>query len=110
MENNAGIKNFFKSPLGKVILTATFIVLIYGGILLCLSFNQPLIALPIALAMTVFGWKKLGPTNPFLKIFASGNFLIFYYIFKLMLAVFIGYIVAPFQLSRMIVKHIESKE
>lgn len=110
MENNAGIKNFFKSPLGKVILTATFIVLIYGGISLCFAIGKPIIALPIALAMTVFGWKKLGPTNPFLMIFASANFMLFYYIFKLFLAVFIGYIVAPFQIGRMIVKKIESKE
>ncbi len=103
------IKSFINSTFGKVVITVFFMIIIYGALLLCVSTDNPVLIVPIGLACLVFGWKTIGETNPFLMIFASGNFMIFYYIFKIMLSLLIGYFVAPFQLSRMITRYISSR-
>ena len=110
MENKQNFKDFLTSSMGKIILTAILIFIIYGTIILLATLGLAVVVIPIGLIMMVFGWRVLGPTNPFLMIFASGNFMIFYYIFKVILAFIIGYFVAPFQLARIIVKRLTSSE
>lgn len=109
MENKSSSKNFFTSTMGKIVITAVLMLIIYGAIILISTSSLPILIIPLGLALLVFGWKTIGPTNPFLVIFASGNFLIFYYIFKVFIAFFIGYFVAPFKLSKIIVNAISSK-
>lgn len=107
MEKKNSFKEFLMSTTGSIVLTIVLIFIIYGIILLCLALEAAFLIIPIGLALFVFGWKTLGSTNPFLMIFASGNFMLFYYIFKVMLSFIIGYFVAPFKLSRMIVKKLK---
>ena len=110
MENEKGFKGFIASAYGKIILNIVMVVICYGALILIANSEIPWLMIPLALACTIFGWKTLGETNPFLMIFASGNFMIFYFIVKFILSVIIGYFVMPFKISRFIVKSITATE
>ena len=103
MENN-GFKGFITSTYGKILLNVVFMVICYGALILIANSDIPWLVIPLGLACTVFGWSTLGETSWWIKLFASGNYLMFHYIVKFMLSLIIGYFVIPFKISRKIVK------
>lgn len=96
------IKQFLASTLGRIVLTIVAAVVIYGIFLIVANMDSFVGALIILAVCAYFGWKVLNFITPnFFLILPIGGWII-YYIIKGVIAFFIGFIVAPFQIGKRI--------
>ena len=102
------LREFFTSKMGRFVITVLAAALIYGLSFLVLSTENEFVFVGIIIICAFFGWKTLGEINYFALMFASGKFIIFFYVIRVFLSIIIGVFVAPFQISKNISKKISS--
>ena len=102
IKNSNAIKTFFSSMLGRVTVTVVSAIIIFGLILIGVSTEAMPIVLIIAFGCTYFGWKALNRITPNIFLILPLGGWVIYFLIKGVLAFFIGYVIAPFQIGRMI--------
>ena len=98
-------KKFLISPLGRITVTLVTAVIILGTLVLLSYVDLFPLALAICIFLGYFGWKFL-----FFLPFQSANsgVVIISFVLKLILAVTIGFIVAPFQIGKMVSRKVNN--
>lgn len=100
------LKAFLASTLGRVVVTIVSAVLIYGIILIVASAGSFLPALIVFACCAYFGWKALNFITPNIFLIMPLAGWAIYFLIKGIIAFFIGFIVAPFQIGAMISKSV----
>lgn len=101
-------KSFLASSLGKIVVTAVSAVVIYGLFLIAAGAGSPLLALIVFACCAYFGWKILNFITPNIFLIMPLAGWVIYFLVKGVLAFFIGFIVAPFQIGSMISKSVSA--
>lgn len=96
------LKNFLASLPGRIIVTILTAGIIYGILLISVEMNSFIIAIIDFVFCAYFGWKALNFITPniFLVLPLAGWAL--YYLIKGILSFLIGFVIAPFQIGRMV--------
>ena len=100
------VKKFLGSTIGRVVLTIVCAVLIYGIMLLCAGMDNFTIALIVFACCTYFGWRALNFITPNIFLIMPLAGWLIYFVIKGVIAFFIGFIIAPFQIGAMISKSV----
>lgn len=108
MEEQNKVKEFFASNLGRVIITAVSIFIIYGIMLLAVATDVPAIAIVLAVVCGYFGWRALSRITPNIFLIMPVVGWLIYYGIKGVLAIMIGCFIAPFQIGKMLSDKIHS--
>lgn len=103
------LKIFISSTMGRIFVTAITAGVVYGVILLAAIMNSFPVALVVFAVCAYFGWKSLNVITPNIFLFMPIVGWIIYCVVKGMISFFIGFIVAPFQIGRIVSKSIERK-
>ena len=108
MENNTSkFKEFLLSGLGRTTMIAVFYLIIWGLVAFFAGIGSSVIAFILFALMSYFGWKALIKITPdFFLIMPIGGWII-YFIIKGLLAFFVGFFIAPFQIAKMITAKIQ---
>ncbi len=102
MNEQNEVKKFFASTLGRVTVTIVSAIIIWGIMLLSANTDSMVIALIILAVCTYFGWRALNKITPNLFLFMSIGAWLIYFIVKGVLSFLLGFIIAPFQIGKMI--------
>ncbi len=99
METKSGFKEFMATKTGRIVLTVICAGIIWGCIALLASASGILMMIPLVLC-AYFGWNALNRIQPSMFLWMSWVGWIIYFFVKLLLAIAIGYIVAPIVLGK----------
>ncbi len=113
MENETksfDFKKFLISPIGKFAMIAVLYFVIMGLIYLILTVFEgaPIVAVIMAVILSYFGWQALTKITPNVFLILPVGGWIAYYVIKGFLSFFLGVFVAPFVISKKIVKAVTS--
>lgn len=102
-------KKFLVSPAGKFVMIAVMYFVIMGLIYLTLVVfeNVSFVAVIMAIFLAYFGWQALSKITPNIFLIMPVGGWIAYYVIKGLLSFFLGVFVAPFVISKKIVKKVE---
>lgn len=103
------LKPFLSSTMGRIVVTVITAGIIYGAMLLAAGMNSFPVALIVFIVCAYFGWKALNVITPNIFLFMPIGGWILYYVIKGILSFFIGFIVAPFQIGRLVSKTVSEK-
>ena len=108
-KSSFGFKQFLLSPVGKFAMIAILYFVVMGLIYLTLAVfeNASFVAVIMAVFLAYFGWQALSKITPNLFLIMPVGGWIAYYVVKGVLSFFLGVFVAPFVISRKIVKSLE---
>ncbi len=102
MEISNKVKEFFTSFFGRLVITVIGIVVIYGILMAALASNHTAIMVITWVICAVLGWRALNKITPNLFLIGNMNFWIMYFLIKGIIAICIGALIAPFQISKII--------
>lgn len=108
MKEKSQFKLFLGSSMGRITITVVSMVVIYGLIILGAATGLFPIALVIFAICTYFGWQVLNKITPNIFLWMPIVGWIIYFLIKGVLSFFIGYIVAPFKIGKMIAGKVSS--
>ena len=108
MEEKNQFKVFLGSTMGRITITVVSMFIIYGLLLLVAATGAFPIAVIIFAVCTYFGWKALNKSTPDIFLWMSFTGWIIYFLIKGVLSFLIGYIIAPFQIGKMISNKVAS--
>lgn len=94
--------NFLASTGGKFLITIVFIIIIYGILILSLTYGSTVILGIVLFGCAYFGWKALNKITPDIFLWMSIGGWAIYFLIKGLLSAIIGAFVAPFQIGIMI--------
>ena len=106
--NNSKFKVFLLSSSGRIALIAVLYLLIWGLIAIFAGIGSTVIALILFVLLAYFGWKALNKITPDVFLIMPIGGWVIYFLIKGILAFFIGFFVAPFQIAKMITDHIQA--
>ena len=103
MEENKFL-SFLKSSTGRIVLTIVLYVVIFGieYALLAAFNNNSAVFVVIAVVMAYFGWKALNRITPNMFLIMPISSWLWYWLIKGLLSIFVGALVAPYQIAKMI--------
>ena len=108
MENNKSkFKEFLLSGTGKIAMIAVLCLVIWGIAIALIGTGSTIFMLIFSVLFIYFGWQALYKITPNVFIIMPIVGWIFYYLIKGILSLFIGVIVAPFQISKKITAKIQ---
>lgn len=100
---------FLSSPIGRIVMICFFAVVICTLLVLAVQTNVDVLIYAVAIVCGFFGWRALSKITANLFLWMSWTGWIAYFIIKGFLALAIGLVVAPFQISKMICNTISSR-
>lgn len=103
MENK---QPFLATTMGRIVVTLVSAGVIYGLMLLCANIGGFGLALIVFACCTYFGWKALNFITPNIFLIMPLAGWLIYFTIKGIIAFFIGFIIAPFQIGTMISKSV----
>lgn len=103
MENQ---KPFLATTAGRIVVTLVSAAVIYGLMLLCANIGGFALALIVFACCAYFGWKALNFITPNIFLIMPIGGWIIYFLIKGIVAFFIGFVIAPFQIGAMISKSV----
>lgn len=106
--NNSKFKDFLISSSGRIALIAVLYLLIWGLIAFFAGIGSTVVAVILFALLAYFGWKALARITPNVFLIMPIGGWIIYYLVKGVLAFFIGFFVAPYQIAKMITDHIQA--
>lgn len=103
MEENKFL-SFLKSSTGRIVLTIVLYFVIFGieYALLAAFNNNSAVFVVIAVVMAYFGWKALNRITPNMFLIMPISSWLWYWLIKGLLSIFVGALVAPYQIAKMI--------
>lgn len=105
MEEKNKVVAFFKSTTGRIVLTVVLYIVIFSMeyFLISVFNNNGAVFVVIAIIMAYFGWKALNRITPDLFVIMPLGHWFWYWTIKGFLSIFVGAIVAPYQIAKMII-------
>ena len=109
MDNHhqSGFKGFLLSGTGRAVMIAVLYLVIWGLVALFAGIGSSFIAIILFILLAYFGWKALNRITPDMFLIMSVGKWVVYYLVKGILAFFIGFFVAPYQIAKMITNRIQ---
>ena len=110
-----GFRTFLGSTLGRWVMTVVFAVAIWGLMYLFLFLQAVIgevglfLALPLAIFVTIMGWKTLSRITPEIFVFMPLGGWLIYFVVKFILSVFVGYFTVPIYLGKKISEKVQQR-
>ena len=101
-------KEFWKSDMGRFLITAVCCVAIWGLLLALFMTRTDFGVIAVALVFSYFGWKALSMIQPAMFVWMPIGGWIIYFCVKFLISFVIGIFVAPFVLGRKLSAYIQS--
>ena len=96
------MRSFLASKFGTLVLTVVLFFIIVGILMICINLDFPYPAFVLALIFAYFGWRVLNRITPAMFIWMPLVGWLFYFGFKLIISVLIGYFAAPYFFAKKI--------
>lgn len=110
MEEKKGLKEFVNSSTGKIVFIGIFYFLFVAvfAVVSVVSFNAeaPYIAFVFGAIFVYFGWKSLNKITPRIFLIMPIIGWVIYFTVKFILAYFVGVVIAPYKIAKMIAEKI----
>jgi len=101
--------SFFGSPGGRAVVTLVSALVIWGIMVVGAATNFMPLLLAISFVCVYFGWRALNRIQPSMFLWMSLFGWMVYFFIKFVLAMLIGFVVAPFALGSRISRRVQNR-